>query len=491
MSVPREPPSRIVVVGAGPLGLLAAIGLKRASPTSELVVAGEMPGVSSFADWSRTAMPFTSSLHERLGIAESEIVQKAGGSYRLLTRFMGWDELGSNGVFCYGDGLPAEVKIAFARDCGSGNSGPASLVRFPYPAERLCAAGRFASPPPDRVTPLSHIPYAIRWDPHAYHQLLVAKARDVGVCFAPGPITATDWGKAGSLDAIKIEKAGRLKADLFVDCSGPDAVLLSAHPDFAAIDWSATLPTRMIYIARPNQPVIALEDRIALLDLGWQTQVAGRQGLCTVIGVGEGIPPQPVLSALGAPLEAGVDLSPGRATQPWLGNVIALGDAGARFEPLGPWHADLAHRQLDLLLELLPGRIIEPLEREEYNRRAGLMIDNMHDILALHYTSARARKVFGDRPPHANVTNLIDQFTRRGRTPFREEFPLSSQEQFSLLTALGFAPGVPLSAASIDPRHEEKAIAEFDATVAKALAFAPPYEKWLASVTRAYPVRGG
>ncbi|MCA0976830.1 tryptophan 7-halogenase [Qipengyuania flava] len=482
MSEARAPLRRVVVVGAGQVGIITAIALKHALRSSEVLIAGEVPGPTSFSDWSSTSMPFTNHFHERLGIAESAIMQHAGGSHRLLTRYTGWDGPDDTGVFCYGDSLSPEAKAMF--QCG------ASFGRTSYLAERLVGARRFARTAPDRKTPLSQITHALRWDPAAYRNLLAAKARQLGIASVLGPVTSVDWSQTGSIEAIHVAGKDRIEADLYVDCSGPRAALLACHPDFAVVDWADALPTRKLYSAQINNPAVDLEDRISLFQSGWHSRVAGRRAVCISVGVGKSANEEEVIAALGGKPELQLDLAPGRVKRPWLGNVIAVGDASARFEPLGPWNLELAHRQIDLLLKLLPGRQIEPLEREEYNRRSTLMMEAVRDILSIHFSSSRAHTIFDGMALPVGAANVIYHFTRRGRIPFQEEFPLSAQEQFSLLSALGHVPGTSPASRPIDETRKTKIKRQLDTLAAEALAFAPPYEEWLAWVTRQIPIPG-
>jgi tryptophan halogenase len=485
VSAPREPLRRVVVVGGGQVGVLAAIGLRRALPGCEVVVVGDQPGPAAFADWSPTAMPFTNKLHDRLGITEAEIVTRAGGSYRLVTRYAGWGGVGQSGVVAYGEALPPALKTAFARDWGQvrlpGDGAPpvGSLAAV------LAAAGRFAPPPPGEPTPISSVDYALRWHPAAYRALLIRQAEALGVAYAGGTIDRIEPGEGDSIAAIGLAGQGMIPADLFLDCSGPQASLIAAHPGFAFTDWSASLPTRHIYCAAPAEPVLALEDRLTLAEAGWVSEVAGRDGVHRMIGTPAPLPRDSVAALLGAAPVAAIALTPGRAAAPWIGNVVALGDAAARFEPLGPLHLDLAHRQLALLLEMLPGRTIAPLERAEYNRRSVLMMEGVHEVLALHFAGIAAQRVFGASVLPGRVSAVIDQFLRRGRIPFREETPLLGQEQFALLVALGWRPGLPPATQAPDPAGEARARAAFDAEARAALAFAPAYDQWLAGVIAA------
>ncbi len=485
MSGPREPLRRIVVVGGGQVGVLAAIALRRALPVCQLVVVGQAPSPASFADSLPTALPFTNKLHDRLGVAEDAIVLRAGGSHRLVTRYIGWGEAGQDGVKSYGETLDPALKTAFARDWGGGRRGAGGPPPTVSLAEVLANAGRFAPPPPDQPTPISDIDYSLRWNVEAYRSLLIEQAQALDVQYVEGEIDRVEPDEDGGFRAIGLAGQGLIEADFFVDCSGPQARLLASHRDFAMVDWSASLPTRHVYLAQPGEPMAVLEDRVSLLPQGWVAQVAGRDGLYRMLGTGEGVTRDQALAALGAPAAAVVALEPGRVAQPWLGNVVALGDAAARFEPLGPYHLDLAHRQLDLLLEMLPGRRIEPLERAEYNRRSVLMMEGVREVLALHFASPAAKDVFGDLPMPNGLAGVIDQFVRRGRIPFREESPLVPQEQFALMAALGFDPGLPPMSRRGDEGAEERAKEGFAARSAQALQFAPPYERWLASMLQA------
>ena len=484
MSEPRERMRRIVVAGAGQVGILAAIGLRRALPDCEVVIVATPPDPAAFADQASTALPFTNKLHDRLGIEEARIVIEAGGSYRLAARYFGWGGAGQHGIAAYGETADPALQTRFAQEWGQGPRNVSAQQQPASLAHVLVDAGRFAPPPPDSDTPLSQIEYSLRWNPSAYRQLLIGVAQQCRISLVEGTIAAIEPDGAGGIAAVAIEQQGRIEADFFMDCSGPKAMLLSALPQFAVEDWSATLPVRRMLFAPPAQAMLALEDRITLLPEGWLSELAGRDGLQTVLAAGEGTREADAVRALRTQPSAAVPVDPARVQEPWIGNVVAMGDASARFEPLGGLPLDLAHRQIDLLLEMLPGRPVEPLERAEYNRRAGLMLNGVRDVLAMHYAAPAARQVFRNAITPPQVSSALDQFARRGRLPFSEESPLLKQERMDLLDALGFAKGTPPQHRTAEPGELEAARARFDAQARAALSFAPPYDRWMASALR-------
>lgn len=477
MSVPREPLRRICIVGGGQVGVLSAVALRRALPACQVVLVGTPADPGAYADRACTALPFSNRLHERLGIDQAAIVARAGGSHRLVQRYFGWGGEGHLGAMAYGAELDAQWRTRFAREWGGGprNAGSADRQAGSL-AEVLADAGRFAVPPGGQASPLDGIEHALRWNMPAYRDLLIEAAQARQVVYVPGTVETALRDGAGGLASVTIAGQGTIEADLFIDCNGPAGSLIALVDDGAWEDWRPYLLVRHLFHARPGQSLLALEDRATLLPQGWLNAVAGRDGLHLVLGYGEQVSEAEARAALPGQAEALVEIVQGCRPQSWCGNVVALGDAAAWFEPLGHLNLDLAHRQLALLLEMLPGRTIEPLERAEYNRRTALMAQAVRDVLALHYATPQAQAVFGQQALPASVAHTLDQFTRRGRVPFREEAPLASAEMVALLLALGFPAGTSPQASGRDAGEAAAAARRaFDQRAREALAFAPPY----------------
>lgn len=481
MSQPRAPLRRILVAGAGQVGVTAAIAMKRALPSAQVVVLQLPLDPGALADRATTALPFANHLHDRLGIAEADIVARAEGSHRLVTRYFNWGISEGQGAVPYGSDLASMLSSRFEREWAGGARGATDTPVARSLAEVLADAGRFAVPPPDAMTPISDVDYALRWDPAKYRALLIAKAQELGVQHMAGQLADIHSDEAGGIATLEIAGVGQVEADLFLDCSGPAALLLSRLPDFALDQWSSHLPLRRVLLAKPQQKMLALEDRITLLPEGWLMETGGRDGLQIMLGWADGVPERAALAALGVPPLAGFTLDPGCAREIWLGNVIAIGDAAARFEPLGHLNLDLVHRQIDLLLEMLPGQDFRPSERTEFNRRSTLMMAAVRDTLALHYASPRAKEVFGSVDMSPELARALDQFTRRGRIPFREEMPLLSQEILALASALGFHRGIMPQARALGAVRSKDDDLAFADKARAALAFAPPYSDWMRS----------
>lgn len=481
MSEPRALAERIVVAGDGPLGVLAAITLRRALPTTDVLVLALPADAGAFAERIGTALPFSNRLHDRAGIAEEDLVRRAGASHRLVMRYFDGGGPEQYGAAGYGAAIDPAMTTAFAKEWGGGPRNAGTMVAPRSLGEILAAAGRFAPPSGEAGHPLAELDYALRWNVEGYRDLLAGLAQQLGVRHARIEIDGFRPDGVGGIAALKPRGAEEITADWFVDCTGPGALLHASLPDARQIDWSAMLPARWIALASPGEPMIALDDRASLTPLGWRSEVAGRDGRQALLAFGDGADEESVALSLGAEPAAIVSHSPGRAKTPWLGNVVALGDACARLEPMGGIAQDLAHRQLALLLELLPGRTVDPSERTEYNRRASLMADRAADWVAAHYAAPAAAALFSDLDRSPELERALDQFVRRSRTPYFEEAPMLVQELGTLLHALGFqSDQASLGAAREAPGDDAGRL--FAARAEAALRAAPPYAEWLQRV---------
>jgi tryptophan halogenase len=478
MSEPRELLGRIVVAGDGPLGVLAAVALRQALPHTQVIVVAIPPDPAAFAERTGTALPFTNRLHDRFGIDEEMLIRRAGASHRLVMRYVGGGAPAQYGTGGYGAAIDPAMKTAFAREWGGGPRNAETSAPPRGLGEVLAAAGRFAPPSGEADSPLAEVDYALRWNVPAYRDLLIERAHSLGVQYERATITGVEPDGAGGIGALRMAGGVQLSADLFVDCSGSGAVLLSQLPEMAWMDWRSRLPSRGLAFARPAAPVLALEDRATLTPLGWRWEVPGRDGRQAFLAIPAGATDEAIATALDDEPAAIAPFAPGRVEASWLGNVVALGDAATGLEPLGGLAQDLAHRQLALLLELLPGLVVDPSERAEYNRRAALMADRACDWLGAHYAAPAAAAQFPALERSPELTRTLDQFARRGRLPFAEEAPMLVQEFGSLLLALGVPSGEGALGA-IDAASREAAARAFETRATAALRAAPPYGAWL------------
>lgn len=476
MSEARQPLGSVLVVGAGQVGVLAAIAIKRAMPPCEVTIVAHRSDPCDFADHAASALPFTNRLHARLGIDEATLLAKAGGSHRLVERYFNWGGKGHYASLAYGD-VSAQGAAAFGRQWGGGSRSADDEQPPGTLAEVLANAGRFRTVGADEDTPLSQVDYALRWNPAAYLSLLVQYARSLDIRYREARVADVSLGEMGDVASLQLASGEALHSDLYLDCSGSSRALIShlSPTNF----YSSASQARTLLFARTGQPMLALEDRLSLTPYGWLREFAGRDGLQQTLGVEASTDAESACHDLGIEPVSQMSVSSGALRECWTGNVVALGDAATEFEPLGNYHLDLAHRMIDLLLEMLPGAQIEPTERAEFNRRASLMIAGVREVIALHHQAPAANGMFGADGEIERIEKTIDQFSRKGRLPFYEEQSLTGLEKQMLMRALGFEEGMPPQYRASSSSHRQAADERFARFAKASLADAPPYAQWL------------
>jgi tryptophan halogenase len=264
---------------------------------------------------------------------------------------------------------------------------------------------------------------------------------------------------------LRLTDGSRIEADLFIDCTGPQARLLSAIDD-SVEDWSRWMPFGRIALGFSDDvDDAATADRMRGSDAGWTIEWPLRGRTMTACLTIEG---------------EGVAIARHRRLRPWVGNVLALGEAATALDPLHGMNLDVAQQAILLALELLPGRDFHPLETAEYNRRAEQLTRRVRDFAALHYPSSLKAE---DAPE--SLARTLGQYRHRGRLPFHEDESVTRDSWTAALIGMGFVPEHADAQALVVPLDQAvAAMAELADAIDKTVAGLPTYHDYLARIGR-------
>lgn len=457
----------IVVAGSGLAGLSAAALLKRRIPEASVTLAGAAPGADAVAEQIGSTLPSVVGFHGDLGLDEAQLLQATGASFRLGTRFEGWADGRPDYVHAYG-----EVGRAFGATSfhlhwvrlALGGKAPAFDAHSP--AAALGRAGRFVHPQREADSPLATFEYGLNLDVRRYRELMRAYARHLGVTERPAAIADVRLGADGLIEALRLADGSEIGGHLFIDCTGP-AALVRSKLDDRFEDWGKWLPCdRMLLAEGAGSMDPALLDRAVAHAAGWRWEAASRaltsHGLVYSSAHLSDSRAERVLRA-GASVEANSDpvtIRAGRRSQPWLRNCVAIGDAAVSIEPLEWTNLHLAHSALDRLIAKLPDRDFSSVELWDYNRECAAEADRVRDFAILHYAVADRPKddMWRDAArvePPASLAHSLRLFRDRGRLPHYEEETFTRHSWATVLLGQGVIPrradpltdGVPVEAA--------------------------------------------
>lgn len=476
----------IAVAGAGIVGLSAAAAFTRAFPRIKVTLLETPPDPGALTDLYPATPPTIHRFHAAIGLDELELVGSGTALHRLGTKFERWSADGASWFHSFGEhGLKAGSIPFHQLWLRLHHEGRAARFQEYCAASALAAAGRFVHPAEDPRSPLSAFLYGLNLDPDHYRERLNAGV--AGFERYAGVIVDMERRADGGIAALLLADGRRIEADLYVDCTGPQALVLG-RIDQRFEAWDEWLPCNRAMVTYVPRDAPLPYDTVRGEEAGWSAEVP--------------LPDRTLLaklwsSAFLSEQENEVKLRSGRRPEAWVHNVLAIGDAAVALDPLHGAGLHLAHSAILRAIDLLPGREMRPVELHEYNRLTGLEQDRGRDFLALHYLrSGRSDgalwQVMSTRTPPTSLARTLEQFARRGRLPLFEEESFTRDSWLSALFGLGVYPqAVDPLAMSVDTERADAGMAAFARSIAALPNRFPPYAQMLTQISAQGAGTGG
>jgi tryptophan halogenase len=378
--------NRILVLGGGSAGFLAAVTVKHRLPHLRvLVLRSKDIGIIGVGEG--TTLPVVSHLHGYLRIDPAEFYRIAQPTWKMGVRFLNW---GPRPYFDYALGRQFDCRFPGL------SKGPAYYVGDLLDFGLLSLLMTHDRVYPRRADGLPHITR----DP-AYHienehfvTFLEQYARRLGVEVADDTVVEVrqdDGGVAG----LALASGTTATADLYVDSSGFRSVLLgqtlgepfrsfkpSLFDDRAVVGgWQRT--------DEPIKPYTTAET----MNAGWCWQIEhefrinrgyvySSDFMTDEDAEREFRARNPKVSTTRV-----VKFVTGRYERPWVKNVVAVGNASGFVEPLESTSLGVICLDSFALAETLADcdLVVRPTQVRLYNRRSGLLWDVIRSFLAIHF----------------------------------------------------------------------------------------------------------
>jgi tryptophan halogenase len=442
---------RIVVLGRDAPGWIAALALQRAlGPSGARVTALEIPSRLEDSD-SYATVPSTASLHALFGFDEGLLAARCGGVPLVGRRFANW----ARGRAAYVEGFDAAEEEA---------GGPAFHqywlraralgLTVPYEDFSLAAAaakqGRV--PLPETATPELAAGFGWQVDAGRYSGLLKHLALKNGVAHRTGRVAEVAM-EGGRIRSIAWESGETFEADLFVDASGAEAILIGRMEGAEFESWRGWLPVDQLLTASapPLDPLPAFA-QVSAFRAGWTSlhPLRDRTGVTAAFAEEFADPDMlrslPLLAGIGVEGDAFIsEFEAGMRPRPWVGNCVALGAAAVRLDPLYPVEIHMAHIAVAQLLAILAPGAEAGAQEEAYNSAFALQARNLRDFHAAHYRlNRRFDEPFWDRARDAAAPESLEEkiaaFSARGEVPVQPGEPLQPDDWATLFLGHGQLP---------------------------------------------------
>lgn len=348
---------RIAVCGSGLAAAMANAALAaQLPPETQLVHVGE-DTLDTDAWYGGMTGAGAYDFNLAANVTEPDVFLQTDTVFSFGTLYADWGEDGRSWIQALHLALPITEGVEFAHLLRRAQGADLEPFLISAVAGR---EGRFAHPPDTGASPLSRAEYGYQFDPERYAALFRAAA---GRVERVRGIIADVRVADGRILAIRMADGALVTADLFVDCTGPSAMLLTSlgaqDLDGRSLHaaWSAK-PSRS-----PGAPLRAVQGR----PFGWlaETQLAGQVARITIADPSA---QDAALAAHDAPIRGSSSLQLGWRDDAWRGNCVAPGHAAGVLEPLTAAPMMLLERGISRLLSLVPVSRDMQIEAREFNR---------------------------------------------------------------------------------------------------------------------------
>jgi tryptophan halogenase len=242
---------------------------------------------------------------------------------------------------------------------------------------------------------------------HAYH----FDSYEVGkyfknVCLAQGykcidaEVVDTEFDENEYLKNVTLSDGQKLEADLFLDCTGFNRVLMGKTKN-KWISYKDNLPVNSaIPFSLPiSSKTVKFETLAETMNTGWLWKIPlQHKNGCGYVTCDAFQTFEQSVSEIEKKLKQPIDASRnikfdcGRYEKLWYKNIVAVGLSSHFLEPLQATSIHIAiHSSTNLVLHNL--KSVESIRNEanvkRYNDRLGMVIDDYKDMLQLHYLSGR------------------------------------------------------------------------------------------------------
>ncbi len=419
-----KPLERIVVCGSGVAAHLTAVALARQlPPTIRIVWVNGADSRDADLFFGGVTAPSAYAFNLAAGISEPRLMVDTDSTFSWGTHFRDWGAENVSWVQCSHLALPVINGVLFHHYLW--RLGIDQLEPFLTPAV-AARRGVFAHPVDKGPKLLTRAEYGYQINPYSYVAPFAAAARALRVETVTAEISNVECGE-GTISALHLSDGRVIAADLFVDCTGPDARLLSRLGVEAPVGRRLRAALSQVHTEKIGPPCRSVIAR----DFGWQSETSLKTSVARLTVYAPETESE-AIAAHGDAQHTG-EITLGRRASAWMGNCVAIGHAASVLEPLSHAPMLLLEREIDRLLTLVPFSRDMSVERREYNRQGAE--DYTHAEIfnrALFETPLKAQTDFWlaarAEPPHEKLVQKLTQFESRGLLAAFDLEPFTPEE---------------------------------------------------------------
>lgn len=381
---------QIVVAGGGTSGWLAAAAIGKVLGKVFDVTLVESEAIGRIGVGEATIPPLR-TFHRLLGIDEADLMRSIQATVKLGIEFQNWGDKGQSYIHSFGVNGKDCWACGFHHFWAAGRQLGLHDDQIGLYCRELMAARANKAMAGEN----SGVHYAYHLDAGLYAGYLKKLAMSHGVKHINGTIETVNIDPVnGHIASLSLKEQESVPGDLFIDCTGFAARLISGALNVSYVPYGHYLPcdsavavqTELSGPPKPYTQSIAHE-------FGWQWRIPlqHRAGNGLVYS-SRHVSDDEAMATLMANLQGKAITEPrafkyktGRIDKAWHKNCVAIGLASGFLEPLESTSIHLAMSSILRLLKLFPLADIQPSHVDEFNRQTREEMDKVRNFIILHY----------------------------------------------------------------------------------------------------------
>ena len=399
MKTTQDPIKKIVIVGGGTAGWIAAATISNIFKNTDLtieLVESEDIGVIGVGE--ATIPPLISILNS-LGIDLIDFIKETQASFKLGIQFEDWHTKGEKYFHPFGTvGKSIDGYDFFQCWLKSKAEGDDTPLMAHSPEFVLSEKGKFFLPFEAKGTPLERAFYAL----HIYSALagkyLRNYAEKLGVVRTEGKVEKITQTSNGLIESVILESGQVLSGDFFIDCSGFRGLLIEQTLKVGYDSWDKYLPcNRAVTVQTKNVGETNPFTISKAQDAGWMWKIPlqHRTGngyvFCDKYLTDEEATKTLLENITGETIMQPriIPFTTGMRNKSWDKNCLSLGLAQGFIEPLESTAIHLVSKTIAYFIRMFPTKNIDQTLIDEYNRRVRADYEEIRDFLVLHYCTTQ------------------------------------------------------------------------------------------------------
>ena len=450
------PAKRIVIVGGGTAGWMAAAAFSKALPKSLYsITLVESKNIATVGVGEATIPPIE-TFNKLIGISPKELIKSTNGTFKLGIEFINWHDLGESYYHPFGSYGTDIYNLPFYQYWhklkqieGFGKLSEYSL--------NTIMAEKAAFLPPQNIqnSPLSKIQFAYHFDATLYAALLQKLSVKAGVTHISEEIVNVQQNEGnGFISGLTLANGQNVEGDFFVDCTGFSGLLIEKTLNTGYESWEKyLLCDSAIAVASEASDEIPSHTKAIAHGFGWQWKIplqhrTGNGHVYSSKFLSDSAAEQTLLNNLEtSPIAETRQLrfTPGKRLKSWNKNCLALGLASGFVEPLESTSIHLIQSAISKFLGLFPNFDHFDAEQRRFNQLVDQQQESIRDFIILHYKATQREdtdfwKYCKNMDVPSSLSEKLELYRSSGHISKDEGDLFSENSWFSVLEGQGIEP---------------------------------------------------